>query len=87
MDCRTILWSSNLDSIRLQVAGEKCFVNKGLFNQEEQIRAEAAADGRALIDTFIDVVKQEIPDEQARDRIARALLDRCPGELTETDVN
>ncbi len=54
---------------------------------EEQIRAQAEADGRALIDTFIDVVKQEIPDEQARDRIARALLDRCPGELTETDVN
>ncbi len=54
---------------------------------EEQIRAQAEADGRALIDTFIDVVKQEIPDEQARDRIARALLDRCPGELNETDVN
>ena len=54
---------------------------------EEQIRAQAEADGRALIDTFIDVVKQEIPDEQARDRIARALLDRCPGELTETDAN
>ncbi|MCH6590973.1 MAG: hypothetical protein IH806_10790 [Proteobacteria bacterium] len=54
---------------------------------EEQIRAQAEADGRSLIDTFIDVVKQEIPDEQARDRIARALLDRCPGELTETDVN
>ncbi len=54
---------------------------------EEQIRAQAEADGRALIDTFIDVVQQEIPDEQARDRIARALLDRCPGELTETDVN
>ena len=54
---------------------------------EEQIRAQAEADGRSLIDTFIDVVKQEIPDEQARDRIARALLDRCPGELAETDAN
>ena len=54
---------------------------------EEQIRAQAEADGRSLIDLFIDVVKEEIPDEQTRDRIARALLDRCPGELTETDVN
>ena len=54
---------------------------------EEQIRAQAEADGRALIDTFIEAVKQEIPDEQARDRIARALLDRCPSESTEMDVN
>ena len=54
---------------------------------EEQLLAQAEADGRALIDTFIEAVKQEIPDEQARDRIARALLDRCPSESTETDVN
>ncbi len=54
---------------------------------EEQIRAQAEADGRALIDTFIEVVKEEVTDEQSRDRIAQALLDRCPSELTETDVN
>jgi len=47
---------------------------------EEQIRAQAEADGRALIDTFIDVVKEEVTDEQSRDRIARALLERCPSE-------
>ncbi len=47
---------------------------------EEQIRAQAEADGRALIDTFIDVVKEEVTDEQSRDRIARALLERCPTE-------
>lgn len=45
---------------------------------EEQIRAEAEADGRALIDLFIEVVKAEVPDEETRDRIARALLERIP---------
>jgi hypothetical protein len=45
---------------------------------EEQIRAEAEADGRGLIDLFIEVVKAEVPDEEMRDRIARALLERVP---------
>ena len=44
---------------------------------EEQIRAQAEADGRALVDLFIDIVKQEVPDEQSRDRIARALMEAC----------
>ena len=42
---------------------------------EEQIRAQAEADGRSLIDLFIDIVKDEIQDEEIRDRIARALLE------------
>ena len=45
---------------------------------EEQIRAEAEAEGRALIDLFIEVVKAEVQDEELRDRIARALLERVP---------
>ena len=53
---------------------------------KEQIRAQAEADGRSLIDLFIDVVKEEIPDEQTRDRIARALLERCPNEADEEHV-
>jgi DNA invertase Pin-like site-specific DNA recombinase len=53
---------------------------------EEQIRAQAEADGRSLIDLFIDVVKQEVADEQTRDRIARALLDRCPSEVAEDNA-
>ena len=48
---------------------------------EEQIRAQAEADGRGLVDLFIDVVKEEIDDEDARDRIARALLEACPADL------
>ena len=50
---------------------------------EEMIRARAEADGRTLIDLFLDVVKEEISDEQTRDRIARALLERCPTEEEE----
>ncbi len=45
---------------------------------EEQIRAEAAAESRTLVDTFLDLVKQHVPDEAARDRIARGLYDRAP---------
>ena len=48
---------------------------------EEQIRAQAEADARSLIDMFIEVVKSEVADEASRDRIARALLERCPVEI------
>ncbi len=54
---------------------------------EEQIRAQAEADGRALIDSFIDIVKEAVPDEQTRDHIARAMLDRCPTDADDEDVN
>jgi hypothetical protein len=45
---------------------------------EEQIRAEAAAEGRSMVDLFIDVVKAEVADDDIRDRIARAILERLP---------
>lgn len=45
---------------------------------EEQVRAQAEADMRGLVDLFIDVVKQEVADEDVRDRIARTILDRVP---------
>jgi hypothetical protein len=47
---------------------------------EEQIRAQAEADGRALIDGFIEIVKDVVTDEETRDRIARAIMERCPVE-------
>ncbi len=50
---------------------------------EEQVRAEAAAETRELIDLFIEVVKTEVPDEEVRDRIARAILTRLPAEPQE----
>ena len=50
---------------------------------EEQIRAEAQAEMRHLIDTFIDAVKENVPDEEARDRIRRTLLSAVPD--TESD--
>ena len=52
---------------------------------EEQIRAEAAAESRHLIDLFIDVVKAEVEDEAVRDRIARALLERIPSGASEAE--
>lgn len=45
---------------------------------EEQIRAQAEADMRTLVDLFIDIVKTEVDDETTRDRIARAILERVP---------
>ncbi len=45
---------------------------------EEQIRAEAEAEGRGLIDLFIDIVKREVDEEATRDRIARALIEASP---------
>lgn len=50
---------------------------------EEQIRAEAAADTRKLVDLFIEVVKAEIRDTAVRDRIARAILERLPQDPIE----
>lgn len=47
---------------------------------EEQIRAEAQAEIRHLIDVFIDAVKENIPDEATRDRIRRAVLAAVPDE-------
>ena len=45
---------------------------------EEQLRAEFEADGRGLVDFFIDIVKSEVEDEHVRDRIARAILEQLP---------
>ena len=47
---------------------------------EDQLRAEFEAEGRGLVDFFIDVVKGEVHDEASRDRIARAILERLPVE-------
>ncbi|MCP3998983.1 MAG: hypothetical protein GY722_28560 [bacterium] len=53
---------------------------------EEQIRAQAEADGRALVDLFIGIVKDEVADEQVRDRIAQALLESCSQPIDEEHV-
>jgi hypothetical protein len=47
---------------------------------EEQIRAEAQAEIRRLIDAFIEAVKENVPDEPTRDRIRRAVLAALPRE-------
>jgi hypothetical protein len=45
---------------------------------EEQIRAEAAADTRRVVDTFLNAIKKEVQDPELRDRIARAILELVP---------
>ncbi len=47
---------------------------------EEQIRAEAQAELRHLIDVFIDAVKENVPDEEARERIRQAIQRPLPDE-------
>jgi hypothetical protein len=48
---------------------------------EEQIRAEAEAENRAMVDLVLDSIKAEVKDEDIRDRIARAVLARVPSDL------
>lgn len=47
---------------------------------EEGIRAEGHAENRRLIDTFIDAIKENVPDEEARDRIRQSIVGRLPQE-------
>jgi hypothetical protein len=45
---------------------------------EEAIRAQGEAEVRQLIDTFIDAVKETVPDEETRDRLRRRILSALP---------
>lgn len=45
---------------------------------EEQIRAQAESDSRAVVDLVLEVIKEKVTDEGLRDEIAKALLSRMP---------
>ncbi len=47
---------------------------------EEQIRTAAAAENRALVDAFVEAVKQHVVDPQVREKIRQAVLARLPAE-------
>ncbi len=47
---------------------------------EETIRAQAQVEIRRLIDSFIESVKENVADEETRDRIRRAIREALPGE-------
>lgn len=47
---------------------------------EETIRAQAQAEIRRLIDSFIESVKENVQDEETRERIRRAVLGALPEE-------
>jgi hypothetical protein len=50
---------------------------------EEAIRAQSEAEIRQLIDAFIDSVKENVTDEETRDKIRQALERALPGEEKE----
>ena len=54
---------------------------------EEKIRAEAQAEIRHLIDVFIDAVKENVPHEDARERIRQAIFLAVPEEEGERARN
>ena len=45
---------------------------------EEQIRAEAAAASRHVVDVFLDALKKEVTDPEMRERVAQAVLAAFP---------
>ena len=56
---------------------------KGLSSSgetEEAVRAQAHSEMRGLIDIFIDSVKENVKDEETREKIRRAILERIPEE-------
>src|SRR5713101_4187570 len=58
-------------------------VAKGLSTSgetEESLRAQAQAENRKLIDAVTDAVKENVKDEETRDKIRRAILARLPEE-------
>ena len=52
----------------LSVAGET----------EEAIRAQSVTEMRKLVDAFVDSIKENVDDEETRDRIRRDILDALP---------
>ncbi len=47
---------------------------------EETIRAQSQAEIRRLIDIFVDSIKENVSDDEARDRIRRQILATLPEE-------
>jgi len=58
-------------------------VAKGLSasgETEEGIRAQAQAENRRLIDVVVDAIKEHVTNEETRDKIRRAILEKLPEE-------
>lgn len=54
---------------------------------EEQIRAQAEAENRAMIDAFIDSVKENVDDESVRERIRLSILAALPEAANEGAID
>ena len=60
--------------------GQRLAKGMSVEETEEQIRAEAQAEIRRLIDTFVDAVKENVLDEETREKISRAVLESTSHE-------
>jgi hypothetical protein len=54
---------------------------------EEGVRARAQMEIRRLVDAFIESVKENVSDEETRDRIRRSILDALPQETDDGTGN
>lgn len=50
---------------------------------EEAIRAQSEAEMRKVVDAFIDAIKENVDDEESRERIRQAILSALPNEADE----
>jgi len=60
--------------------GQRLAKGLSVAETEESIRAQSQAEIQKLIDVFIDSVKENVEDEETRDRIRREILDAMPEE-------
>ena len=54
---------------------------------EEQIRSEAAAENRSLVDAFVEAVKQHVADPEVREKIRQAVLAHLPAEPEDEPIS
>lgn len=61
--------------------GQRLAKGLGMASEtEESLRAQFHTEIRQLIDTFIDAIKENIEDEETRDRIRRTILKAVPND-------
>jgi len=60
--------------------GQRLAKGLSVAETEESIRAQSQAEIQKLIDVFIDSVKDNVEDEETKDRIRRALIKSMPSE-------
>lgn len=60
--------------------GQRLAKGLSVAETEESIRAQSQAEIQKMVDVFIDSIKENVSDEETRDRIRRQILKAMPGE-------